>query len=123
MDLDFLGLFFVEPGELGSSLDVHPEELVELRVQSQRVASVGSLDEQGHCPHSQRCDRVEIEMTAVENQPHGCVEKYRHECGRMPCSPSNKRGPLRGVRFRRLEYGQVLAWQFGSGQRSRITRR
>jgi hypothetical protein len=34
MDLDFLGLFFVEPGELGSSLDVHPEEFVELRMQS-----------------------------------------------------------------------------------------
>ena len=76
-----------------------------------------------HCPHSQRCDRVETEVTAVESHPHSSVEKYRHECGRMPCSPSNKRGPLRGVQFRRLEYGQVLAWQFRSRQRSRITRR
>jgi hypothetical protein len=62
---------------------VDPQQLIELGMQRQIVAPVGSLDKERHHEYRERGNRVPIEAVAVEDQPQQGVNNDYKEGGGM----------------------------------------
>jgi hypothetical protein len=88
---DDLGFFLIQLGKFRARSSLNAEQLVELGVDSLRVAMLGSLNEQCHEPSADGRHRLPIEALRIENQPRSDIQKKDDECGRMRCQDAEAR--------------------------------
>ena len=94
MAYDDLRFLLIELGEFRPRSMVDPQELIELGMQRQIVAPVGSLDKKRHHKYREGSNRIPVEVGAVEYQPQQSVNDDEKEGGRMSRRLPDMRRPM-----------------------------
>src|SRR5215216_6814139 len=81
--LDVLGFPVVDLDDLLAVVALEPQNLIQLRMQSLKLAVVGSHNKEGHAEHDQLGCPVPVKALAVEDEPAHSVEEGEAEGGRM----------------------------------------
>jgi hypothetical protein len=89
MTSDDLGLLLIKLSEFRPCGIVDSQQFIQLGMQRQIVAPVGSLDKQRHTKHCQRRDCIPVERGPVEAQPQHGINRSRvrpvvGRCFRIP---------------------------------------
>jgi hypothetical protein len=58
------------------------------------IASIGTLDEQGHHEDRKGRDRIPFKRGRTEDQPKDRIDNDNDECGGMPCCLPDKGRPV-----------------------------
>src|SRR5215207_960121 len=81
--LDVLGFAVVDLEDLLAVVALEPQNLIELRMQSLKLAVLGAHNKEGHAEHDQLGCPVPVKALAVEDEPAHTVEEGEAEGGRM----------------------------------------
>jgi hypothetical protein len=69
MSLNLLRLLIIDLGKVGSCAVLHSQQLVELGLDSLRIAMLGALNEKRHAKRNERDCAVKVERLPIEGYP------------------------------------------------------